>query len=138
MLQKIKVSELSSNRLDIGDELPKAISQIDLKSSEILVDFTEYLVDYPSTAKALDILFNHISNSDGDRALIIKVDFQTSVRMILQFLFFGSQFLKITAAYRLSEMEIKSMLNQKLNEHRIKLLIHYGESILELGYSKSL
>lgn len=138
MFQKIKVSELSSNKLGIGYELPKAISQIDLESSEILVDFTEYLVDYPSTAKALDILFNHISNSDGDRTLIIKIDFQSSVRMILQFLFFGSQFLKITPAFRLSEMEIKSMLNQKLNEHRIRLLIYSGESILELGYSKRL
>lgn len=137
MWQKIKVLELLGSKIVLVDRLPKAFAQIDLKSSEIFVDFSECIIDYPSTGRALDIFFDHISKSDGNRTLIIKIDFQSSIEIILGMLFIGSDFLKITDVYKLSEVELKLMIDQKLNEHEIRLLIYYGDIILELGKPKS-
>ena len=111
---------------DLGDvnEVNKVINEMDLGSDNNLeLNLRHCFIDYPLTSKIIDRILIKLKSLKGKKELVIRHDYYLPEPMLLNLLFFGSEFFGILSDAELSLDELKSLLNSKLGKESIAIEI---------------
>jgi hypothetical protein len=99
------------NKIDIGNDC------------EVKLDIRKCYIDYPTTGKILDSILKQISSISGHKSLIISYDFHLPEYDLLACLFDECNFFDDTNFKELSLNDIKSIIETKLVENNISIII---------------
>lgn len=91
-------------------------------SSELTVDLSGCILDYPATSLLVDYFISELKRCEAPRKLVLLFNISFPKRVLLKWYFFGSQLLPSDYHSRSTE-DIESNLNLNLSSHSITLLL---------------
>ena len=95
-----------------------------LSHKNVELNLQSCLLDYPATSILLDHFLYQLSNIQGEKAFIVRVDCNLPDATLLNWLFLGSSFFKIEDSKVLAKDSIKTILSNHLSKHSISLIIN--------------
>ncbi|HEY5464209.1 MAG TPA: hypothetical protein VIJ95_13185 [Hanamia sp.] len=119
----------------------KIINKISITSSDVTLNLSRCILDYPATSLIIDKILNDLLRKDSPRVLIIQTHLNIIEILLLHWLFIGSIFFQIDdSKKKIMIDEFKALINKKLSSKKIKLQLQIidksGNLLTEFTYGK--
>ena len=110
-------------------EITPVIEKIDIENNaEIQLDLTGCLPDYPATSLLIDKIISQMRLMIGEKHLVIILEYSLPLVTLINWLFFGSNELQIEKDKSLSLDEIKSLIQNGIQDSDIEIVIRINDN----------
>lgn len=110
-------------------EITPVIEKIDIENNaEIQLDLTGCLPDYPATSLLIDKIISQMRLMIGEKHLVIILEYSLPLVTLINWLFLGSKELKIEKDKSLSLDEIKSLIQNGIQDSDIEIVIRINDN----------
>ncbi|HWD87156.1 MAG TPA: hypothetical protein VG367_03450 [Mucilaginibacter sp.] len=116
---------------DAGDEqkIREILNKINIDGqTEVSLDLSRCIVDYPATGILIDNILNQLSELDGEKRLIITVSYTFQEATLLNDMLGDSVFFGIVAKLEMPLSELLPKINDALIPRNIKMIVEISKS----------
>lgn len=124
-MKRISILE-DFNVRDVSDEedVQPIVDKINIDTdTDVQLDLSGCLIDYPATSKLVDAILIKLSSLSGDKKFQIITDYVLPMTTVINWVFLGSEQLKMHDKKELSLEEIIQAIDKVLRPLNIKLKI---------------
>ena len=129
-MKEIKIrQDFGIYELGSDAEITPVIEKIDIENNaEIQLDLTGCLPDYPATSLLIDKIISQMRSMTGKKHLVIILEYSLPLETLTNWLFLGSKELKIEKDKSLSLSDIKSLIQDGLQDSNIEIVIRINDN----------